>query len=229
MKNKKLSLPRPDLTTPILLFFLISSGLIFGAIAVDVFRHGTLFQADAVFSNWLASQSTPIGFDFFTLITWLGSATAITAGSLCLAFKLYQSKRWADIRLLVTAVVGSALMDLILKVIFHRPRPNVSLIPFNLSGLSFPSGHAMDATVFYGIIAYWIVVSYQNRKIQALAVADWIALAALIGFSRLYLGVHYLTDVLAGWSAGIFCLTLCILIEHYRSQSKEPKKEPSSP
>ena len=113
-----------------------------------------------------------------------------------------------------------AWLNMILKDIFLRPRPDFSLAFLHASGFSFPSGHAMNSTAFYGMIAYLIIITYRDWKVKTLAIIAWLGLSILIGFSRIYLGVHYFTDVAAGWAAGVLWLTICILGEYLIHLSK---------
>ena len=94
-----------------------------------------------------------------------------------------------------------------LKAVFHRSRPTFAS-EFHMTSWSFPSGHAMNSIVLYGLLAYWVAQSYPGAKVWMLL--GLTILVAAIGYSRIYLGVHYLSDVLAGLSAGLTWLVVCI-------------------
>jgi membrane-associated phospholipid phosphatase len=96
-----------------------------------------------------------------------------------------------------------------LKAAFERPRPAFSDPIATASGFSFPSGHAMVSLTVYGALAFVIVATTKSRRARVLVLATAAALVLAIGFSRLYLGVHYVSDVLAAYGAGIAWLMLC--------------------
>ena len=111
-------------------------------------------------------------------------------------------RRWGAVVGLLVTVIGAQMLNNVLKDWFHRtrPAPLESLIP--AQAFSFPSGHAMVAAAFYLFIGYlaWQILKGRTRIIGA---AFLVLIALLIGLSRLYLGVHYLTDVVAGYIAGV--------------------------
>jgi undecaprenyl-diphosphatase len=108
------------------------------------------------------------------------------------------------------AVVGSEILDEILKLVFHRARP----VPFfgtDPASYSFPSGHAMSSLCFYGVLAGLISAQIHSLRARILIWIASVVLIAGIGLSRIYLGVHYPTDVIAGYLAGgIWVNTLLI-------------------
>jgi undecaprenyl-diphosphatase len=104
----------------------------------------------------------------------------------------------------------SIVSDTILKTIIQRPRPNIApLITEN--NYSFPSGHAMDSFVFYISIAYFFYQIYRKKKLTILILILTSILVFIIGASRVYLGVHYATDILAGYIAG-FCWLITVIV-----------------
>jgi undecaprenyl-diphosphatase len=131
---------------------------------------------------------------------------------------LVRRGRRLDAALLAVTLGGAQLLTWILKAIFERPRPSFEDPVATASWFSFPSGHALSSIAVYGALAYLIVGGGRSSQARAL-VAGVAFLVALIGFSRLYLGVHYLTDVLAGYSAGLAWLLLAIGLLHARSRT----------
>ena len=97
-----------------------------------------------------------------------------------------------------------------LKVLFQRHRPSFAA-EFNLNTWGFPSGHAMNALICYGLLTHWIIE--RHPRARAAMRAATAVLVGAIGYSRIYLGVHYLSDVVAGYSAGIIWLVACIAVE----------------
>ncbi len=111
----------------------------------------------------------------------------------------------------LVAFIGGGALDWALKTIFRRDRPSFPNPFVHVLGYSFPSGHAMGSLIGYGMLAYLIAHSVRRRGIDVLVAICAGVLVLLIGFSRLYLGAHYLSDVLAGFAAGIVWLAANII------------------
>lgn len=110
---------------------------------------------------------------------------------------------------LVLNMAGAALLNKIVKVIFARPRP-VGINLVEESGYSFPSGHSMISFAFYGYVVYLIYTKIQNKCIKWISITILTVLIPLIGLSRVYLGVHYISDVIGGFVLGYIYLMLFI-------------------
>jgi membrane-associated phospholipid phosphatase len=143
-------------------------------------------------------------------VTFVGSPPMALALTLVVCVALYRRRRLVEAALLPLVLGGAELLNLILKLSFHRARPEVAFV--HLDTYSFPSGHAMISTAAYGAFAYLAWGRLRSRGRLAL-VAGTGVLLALIGFSRLYLGVHYLSDVLAGIAGGVFWLSVAIALQ----------------
>lgn len=142
-------------------------------------------------------------------ITALGGTTVLALLTLAtLGFLLMVRKRGAAI-LVTFSVVGGALLSSLLKSGFDRPRPDLVPHAVEVSSASFPSGHAMLATVTYLTLAALLVQVQENRRVQLYLLAWGLTLSVLVGASRIYLGVHWPTDVLAGWCLGSAWALLC--------------------
>ena len=109
-------------------------------------------------------------------------------------------------------------MDLI-KSIIKRPRPALCLI--HAQGFSFPSGHATIAIIFFSFLIYTIRDRIKTRALRYLFIAENIIAFSLIGFSRIYLGAHWVSDVIAGFSLGLFLLTQMIMVSKAWQIGKE--------
>lgn len=144
-------------------------------------------------------------------ITFLGSGLFLFCGSVLMI--LYLSvKRKKDALLFSTILYTGVIINLLLKEIFHRDRPH--LLPLvNENSYSFPSGHAMNSFVFYTAFSYFIFRVTQNVKLSVMTSFIAILLIGIIGISRIYLGAHYPSDVLAGFIGGFFWFTTGILFE----------------
>ena len=186
------------------------AALAFARIAEDYLTNDPLARWDVTFARWLAGERTAFGVDFFRVLTFFGSpAVALTiATAVCIA--LYRRRRLVDAVLLPVVLAGAELLNLVLKLSFHRARPEVAFV--HIDTYSFPSGHAMISTAAYGAFAYLAWGRLSTPRARLALVSSTVAFVALIGFSRLYLGVHYLSDVLAGFAGGVFWLAVSIAL-----------------
>jgi len=100
-------------------------------------------------------------------------------------------------------VAGAEILDQVLKYIFHRVRPQAFFGLAEPMGYSFPSGHALVSCTFFGVLAAMAAARTSSRTRRVMYYALAAVLVAAVGFSRIYLGVHYPTDVLAGYAAGV--------------------------
>ncbi|MGH9930880.1 MAG: phosphatase PAP2 family protein, partial [Pyrinomonadaceae bacterium] len=108
------------------------------------------------------------------------------------------------------SVLGGTLLNRLLKYAFHRPRPFLSDPLLTITSYSFPSGHTMAATVLYGVIAAYLLTATPDWRRRALIIFSASFLILLVGFSRMYLGAHYLSDVLGAMAEGLAWLALCL-------------------
>lgn len=129
---------------------------------------------------------------------------------LILAFMFYILFRFRTELLLMLAVVaGSFILNFLLKWQFQRDRPEIYRLA-EATGYSYPSGHAMSSVSFYGVLAYLLWRYMPSRAGKMVLLAAVIAVIAAIGLSRIYLGVHYPSDIVGGYFAATFWLSLCV-------------------
>lgn len=114
-----------------------------------------------------------------------------------------------------------------LKVIIARPRPPIDLRLIDVKNYSFPSGHSIMSMILYGLLIYFVYKYVKNKVVKTLLIFCLSVLILLIGFTRIWLGVHFPTDVLAGFSLGICCICVCILIDNFDFQFIVKKISPS--
>ena len=191
---------------------LIGTGWIFGGIAEDVVTGDPLTVLDKEIAVWLHLHATPSLTEAMKFVSFLASWPVVTG--ICLIMALYfvrQRSRYRLLALMLTVPVGM-LMNGMLKYAFHRSRPVWDDPILMIGSFSFPSGHAMAATLLYGFLAAFGARKVKAWRWRVLAVLAAGMLVVLIGFSRLYLGVHYLSDVLAGIAAGSAWLVLCLAV-----------------
>jgi undecaprenyl-diphosphatase len=159
-------------------------------------------------------------------VTALGGATVLVLVVLSVTGALAIRRQYAALALLLAATLGGRFLNAALKDLFARPRPDLALHLTDVRSLSFPSGHAMDSAVIYLTLAALLarLVKPLALKLYVLGLAAFVTF--LIGLSRVYLGVHYPSDVLAGWTAGLAWATLCWTLASYlqRRGAVEPAK-----
>lgn len=173
----------------------------------------------------LNDEITPTGMKMMKVITFLGSSGFLIAANvfLFIYFLYFTKHRWYSIKVPVVAL-GSVTIMILLKLLFERPRPNAPFMA-DVSGFSFPSGHSMSAITFYGLLIFitWNGRSQKTRKYVMIVLLAILIL--LIGTSRVYLRVHYLSDVLAGFLMGfiwlLFSLSILGAIENYFEKKRK--------
>ncbi|HCN84116.1 MAG TPA: phosphoesterase PA-phosphatase [Sphingobacteriaceae bacterium] len=144
---------------------------------------------------------------FFTI---LGNSQFLFPANILLTcyFLFVRKHKWYSIKIPSIALSSVILMSL-LKLLFTRPRPLVPLLEA-AKGFSFPSGHAMSSVTFFGLLIYFVWQTKMNKYLRVLIVTCLVLLILIIGFSRIYLRVHYASDVIAGFCAGIIWLVLSL-------------------
>jgi undecaprenyl-diphosphatase len=148
-------------------------------------------------------------------ITSLGGGAVITLTTLSVVGFLVLHRRYRSLVLLLIATVGGVAMETALKNLVGRGRPTVVPHLMTAYSLSFPSGHSMMSVVVYLTLAAILVPLLKNRLARIYIVAAALFVSMLIGVSRVYLGVHYPSDVLGGWLLGLAWATLCWMAESY--------------
>jgi membrane-associated phospholipid phosphatase len=119
---------------------------------------------------------------------------------------------WPSLVTLIVAVPGGVLLNECVKVLVHRQRPFVDGPFVDWSGYSFASGHTIGATLLYGQLLLFVLPVLKTRHWRFLSIFSAISLVVLVGFSRVALGAHFLTDVLAAILFGIIWLALCVVL-----------------
>jgi membrane-associated phospholipid phosphatase len=191
---------------------LIGAVWIFGWIAEDVVTGDPLTVVDMNIAVWLHLHATPTLTDAMIFISLLASWPVVMGICLIMALALVRERLYYRLLALTLTVPVGMLLNVMLKIAFHRSRPTWDDPILMLETFSFPSGHAMGATLLYGFLAAFGVRNVQAWRWRVLAVLAAGMLIVLIGFSRIYLGVHYLSDVLAGMAAGSAWLALCLTV-----------------
>ncbi|MBW3554755.1 MAG: phosphatase PAP2 family protein, partial [Gemmatimonadetes bacterium] len=191
--------------------FFIGLGAMWGfaAIADEVLK-GTTQRFDEAVLSWVATHRTEFLDQLALEVTALGNSATLAVLVLVASSFLWLTHHRLSVALLFTALAGGGLLNWLLKDIFDRPRPDVVEWGTEVASASFPSGHAMSAMIAYASVAYLGGRLEPTRLMRALT---WLFAALLIlgiGGSRIYLGVHYPSDVVAGFIAGLAWLAFVV-------------------
>jgi membrane-associated phospholipid phosphatase len=189
-------------------FVVLVCGWCFGAIAEDVSEGDPIVHLDQQVAVRSHEHATPGVTEVARAITFLGSVAWVSAVSLIIALFFVRRREWHRLSLLALTMFGGSALNLLLKHFFHRERPVLENPLVTLSSYGFPSGHTMGATLLYGLLALFIWNSCRSRA-APWAFASACLLILLIGLSRIYLGAHFLSDVLGALAAGFLWLTFC--------------------
>lgn len=192
--------------------------LVFLRIGDEIFEGATDRIDQAILLAFRNSPSDPIGPPDVEAavihISALGSGAVTALVTIIAALFFALAGRWRYALLIVACTAGTLIGMELLKGLYDRPRPTVVTPLDPPGGLSFPSGHSMISVALYLTLAVLIARALPTRRLRVFAVATGAFLATLIGVSRLYLGVHYPTDVLAGWTAGAAWSLICGVLVH---------------
>ncbi|MBI2706941.1 MAG: phosphatase PAP2 family protein [Proteobacteria bacterium] len=166
---------------------------------------------DTYLNKWFFSRTSHSTTEIMIFISELASFNTVIIVYLILLLFLAWKKFWYDLLFLSLSIPGGMFLVHMMKVVFQRPRP--PLHQFFISSLdhSFPSGHAMNATLLYGIMAIFAMQIIKIWRWQVFVVLFSILLICLVALSRVYLGYHYLSDTLASIAIGAAWLSLCFM------------------
>ena len=199
--------------------------IILAALLVFILTLLALINENAEFDQVIGKNilSHRYGFltSFMATISILGSTEFLAVANLTLIiFFIIRKDKWTALRIFIVASTSYAILKT-LKALLQRARPDEPIIAA-LKNYSFPSGHAFMAVAFYGFIICWVMLGVREKKIRNVVIASMIFLVVIIGYSRVYLGVHYATDVLAGWGLGTAWLLISLLIIDKVSSARHP-------
>lgn len=204
---------------------------LFAGMADDLGDEEALVAFDQALVRSLDEHATPDARVAFLAITRFGDPPVLTALGFAVGIPLLIRRRWLKLITWGIALGGGAILNWALKAFFARTRPELPNPFVVASGWSFPSGHAMVSLIAYGMLGYLLVRTLDPRW-HRLIVMLTVLLVLLIGASRMYLGVHYFSDVLAGYAVGVAWLFTCITgmevaRRHYDQRRRVPLDQES--
>lgn len=196
--------------------------IFFGWLADEVLE-GETRHFDEVTRAAIHLLATPLLTAIMWWISFIGSTFVLTIGTIIVVIRFATLKWGREAKLFAITMVGAGLLNVTLKLAFKRPRP----VPFfNLStpeSYSFPSGHALTSAVFFGALAAIVTARVKSRRVRLIAWVVCTSMFVLIGFSRIYLGVHHTTDVIAGFAAALIWILVVSFVETQLARRKRRK------
>jgi undecaprenyl-diphosphatase len=224
--------------------FLVA-GLIMATIGAIVFvklanhvRSGSTQTFDDSLMRWMGAHHSP-GLDAVMLeVTALGTGTVVMMIVAVAALFLVLTQHKYSAILLLASTFGGIVLNGVLKLGFNRPRPSIFVPAVHTVSSSFPSGHAMSAAIVYSTVAYLAARLHRRKWARWLVMTVALIVVGLISFSRMYLGVHYPSDVIAGVAIGLawagFCMATLEAIQKFALRRdprilQEEKPAPSHP
>lgn len=203
MKKRKLT--KNPLNKLSIIFFII-----FLIILLDLLFTKQLLKLDYLVNNLIQNIQSPLLTKTFIFITNFGNTIPLIIFTIFLLIFLYIRKKYSHLILLILSMLTGLVIELSIKYLVHRIRPSNGLI--QASTYSFPSGHATMAVIFFSILLYSIIETIKSKKTKLILSLIIISIILLIGFSRIYLNVHYFSDVLAGLVLGLFINSTTLLL-----------------
>jgi undecaprenyl-diphosphatase len=189
---------------------MVLAAWVFGEIAEDVVAGARITVLDLQLARWFHFHASAGLTRFMLLLAYWHSVagTLVMAALIGAWWRRRHERDW--LLALAAAVPGGLVLNVLLKYAFHRARPHFDDPLLVLPTYSFPSGHTVAATLVYGLLACYAVRHVRSMRARVAAVALACLMVGLVGLSRIYLGVHYLSDVLAAAAEGCAWLAVCV-------------------
>ena len=189
---------------------LIVASALFGAIAEDVVSGDRLTALDAEIAQWLHRRTEVPLTRVVLVVTDLQSTVAIACYAAIAGVWFAARRQWRELTTVAIAIGGGLLLNVLMKHAFQRARPTFDEPLLTLASYSFPSGHVAASTVFYGLVVAWTFARTKRGLWRALALVGALAMVVLVAFTRMYLGLHYLSDVVAAFAEGVAWLAISL-------------------
>lgn len=181
------------------------------ALVDAVLDNATLVRFDLATDAWIHARVTAAGLQFFSVLTFIGSPRAMTVLAVLGGLVLLLRRRPRTLVAWTAAFVGGFALENIMKRAVHRARPPYGAAYLSGHSFSFPSGHALGSFIGYTMLAYVLILHWHVPRVVRTAFIAFAALIVLlVGVSRVYLGVHYPSDVLGGWITAAVWVAVCL-------------------
>lgn len=186
------------------------AGAIFLALAWNVASQAPLVALDTRVATWLHRHHTSWVTTVMFAITHSHSTVGMSLAGVVFAAILARMREWYWMATLALAMIGGLSLNVAIKHAYERARPHFDDPLLTLESFSFPSGHTAGATLFYGVLGAFLVSRFFDRTTRAAIVVAAIFAVVLVAFSRMYLGAHYLSDVVAAFASSTAWLVVCL-------------------
>ncbi len=202
-----------------IIFIEIIIGLICSILSLFTFKEiaeyatsKNIAYIDDFFSTFALSIRTPVMTEIMMFFTHLGGLLFLSLATLIISLFLLKKHKRETALFIITMIMGIVL-NVSLKASFDRQRPQLSPLVIE-SSKSFPSGHAMNNFIFYSLLVYLVFHLTKNKKLTIIAGIFSMLIILTIGFSRIYLGIHYFSDVMAGFVGGFWWLVTILSVAY---------------
>jgi membrane-associated phospholipid phosphatase len=195
---------------------------IFAALLDAVFDKATMVRWDLAMADQIHRTVTPLGTQIFGWITRVGSPNSMTWMTIVVCLLLLASKRFLLAIVWIATVAGGASLEIILKSVVHRTRPEYAGHYLASGSYSFPSGHATLSFLGVAMLLYTLIVTRRlnDRRIRIAFITFGSVWVLLVGISRVYLGVHFPSDVLGGYTIAAAWFTTCVTLTNIVSRRR---------
>ena len=199
---------------------IFAAGLVLFVLLAILMVTGNLQWFDDPIREWVYSIRNPALTEVLKVITYMGNWQTITL--LCIVLLLFRKTRLRYGMPVSAGAIFVTIFNRIIKLIFKRPRPEESLHLIEEGGYSFTSGHSITSMVVFGLLIYLVRKYVRNRKAANILTAALAVPWIFIGLSRIYMGVHFPSDVLAGWALGAAVLVgIIVIVEKCDARRKQ--------
>ena len=224
--------PRAFLTIHIVIGLVVCllTAWLFAVLIDSVREHDVLVRRDQALADWFHINGTPLGYRINVIISLIGSPPAMAVLFGAVVLYLWRIKQRTLIVAWVLSYIGGTILDGVMKEVIRRPRPEYAMRFLHFNSWSFPSGHSMGSLIGFAMLAYTIirVVPVKSTAAEVAIWAGAVVMVALVGYSRIYLAVHYLSDVIAGYTLGVLWLAVCFTGLQMVSRRAEIRRAPST-
>jgi membrane-associated phospholipid phosphatase len=192
-------------------------------LADEIRERESLTTADSALSSWLHTHNDPRLTTAMFAVTAMGSTQVVSSIAGLFGIYLISRRRFYWFAAITSSVFGGMLLNKLLKYAFHRPRPFFTDPLLTLTSYSFPSGHTIMATTLYAVLATFFVFTTKDVRARLLITCAAVVMILLVGFSRIYLGAHCLTDVVGAMAEGLAWLSLCLTAVYWLRHRKHAR------